>query len=88
MAKIAKYVLSLTIVGLAGAVAGYFFVLPHLGKSTAANVTGLTGHVKRGEYLATAAGCFTCHTDYKKKGKLLAGDQNAFRNVLRPQHHA
>jgi len=31
------------------------------------------GDAKRGEYLVVAAGCLTCHTDYKKKGKLLAG---------------
>ncbi len=29
--------------------------------------------VKRGEYLARAGLCITCHTDYKNNGKLLAG---------------
>ena len=29
--------------------------------------------VKRGEYLITAGGCVSCHTDFKKKGKPFAG---------------
>ena len=57
-------------------VAGYFLVLPNLGRSVqAVDVRDLTGDAKRGAYLAVAAGCLTCHTDYKKKGKLLAGGQ-------------
>jgi mono/diheme cytochrome c family protein len=31
------------------------------------------GSAKRGEYIFTAAGCKTCHTDIKGKGALLAG---------------
>ena len=74
MVKIAKYVFWLAAIGVFCLVAGYLWVLPHLGRSTPpVSVAGLTGDSKRGAYLATAAGCLTCHTNYKTKGKLLAG---------------
>ena len=74
MAKLVKYTFWLAMIGVFSIVAGYFLVLPHLGRSTVAvTVTGLTGDPMRGAYVATAAGCLTCHTDYKNKGKLLAG---------------
>lgn len=74
MAKLLRSVVWLTLIGVVVLVAGYFVVLPQLGRSVqAVPVAGLAGDAKRGEYLAIAAGCLTCHTDYKKKGKLLAG---------------
>ncbi|MFT7576224.1 MAG: mono/diheme cytochrome c family protein [Alphaproteobacteria bacterium] len=74
MANLVKYTFWLAMIGVFFIVAGYYLVLPHLGRSTVAvTVTGLTGDPKRGAYVATAAGCLTCHTDYKHKGKLLAG---------------
>ena len=64
----------LAISGVVCFVAGYLLVLPQLGRSAQAiSVADLTGDARRGAYLAVAAGCLTCHTDYKKKGKLLAG---------------
>lgn len=55
-------------------VAGYFVVLPQLGRSVEpVSVEGLAGDPERGAYLAVASGCLTCHTDYRAKGKLLAG---------------
>jgi mono/diheme cytochrome c family protein len=74
MAKLVRYGLWLAIIGVVCVVAGYFLVLPRLGRSTPpVSVAGLKGDAKRGADLAIAAGCLTCHTDYKKKGKLLAG---------------
>jgi len=74
MAKLTRSMAWLALIGVVVLVAGYFVVLPQLGRSMrAVAVTGLTGDAKRGEYLAVAAGCLTCHTDYKKKGRLLAG---------------
>ncbi len=74
MAKLLKYIFWSAMIGLACVIAGYWFVLPKLGRSTPpVAVAGVTGDAKRGAYLAIAAGCLTCHTDYKKKGKLLAG---------------
>ena len=74
MHQIAKYVIGLAVISLITAIFGYLLVLPELGRSTSAvAVKGLNGDAKRGEYLASAAGCLTCHTDFKKKGKLLAG---------------
>jgi mono/diheme cytochrome c family protein len=74
MAKFVRYVLWVAMTGLVVAIAGYVLVLPKLGRSTqAVAIAGLIGDPKRGAYLATAAGCLTCHTNYKKKGKLLAG---------------
>lgn len=74
MARLLRYVLGLGLVGLVVVVAGYVLVLPQLGRSVEpVDVSGLTGDPARGAYLAVAAGCLTCHTDYKKKGQLLAG---------------
>jgi len=74
MANLVKYLLWFAMLSIVCVVAGYFLALPHLGCSTPpVSVAGLTGDAKRGGYLAIAAGCLTCHTDYKKKGKLLAG---------------
>jgi mono/diheme cytochrome c family protein len=74
MAKLTRAVVWLTLIGVVVLVVGYFVVLPQLGRSAQpVSVANLTGDAKRGEYLAIAAGCLTCHTDYKKKGKLLAG---------------
>lgn len=74
MARPLRYVAGLVLIGLVGLVAGYGLVLPHLGRSVEpVAVSGLAGDAARGAYLAVAAGCLTCHTDYKKKGKLLAG---------------
>ena len=38
-----------------------------------AGVAGAQDQVKRGEYLARAGGCFSCHTDEANKGPELAG---------------
>lgn len=74
MARFARFIIWLALTGVVIVVAGYFLALPKLGRSVqAVNVDGLTGNAKRGAYLAVAAGCLTCHTDHKKKGKLLAG---------------
>lgn len=74
MARFLRCTVWLVFIGTAIAVAGYFLVLPNLGRSVEAiNVKGLNGDAKRGAYVAVAAGCLTCHTDYKNKGKLLAG---------------
>ena len=74
MARFAKTILWLAVVAALVVVAGYHLVLPHLGRSTeAVAVDNLTGDETRGAYLAVAAGCLTCHTNYKGKGKLLAG---------------
>lgn len=59
---------------LTAGVVGSMLVLPQLGRSVpAVAVDGLIGNAERGAYLATAAGCLTCHTDFKNKGQLLAG---------------
>ncbi len=74
MAKLARAVVWLTLIGVVVLVVGYFVVLPQLGRSAQpVSVANLAGDAKRGEYLSIAAGCLTCHTDFKKKGKLLAG---------------
>lgn len=74
MAKLTRYVAGLGLTGLIAAVVGYFLVLPQLGRSVEpVALSGLTGDPARGAYLAVAAGCLTCHTDYKKKGRPLAG---------------
>ncbi len=74
MARFLRGVLWLGILALLAAVASYLLVLPRLGQSDAsASLDGLTGNVERGKYLVTAGGCIACHTDLKKKGKLLAG---------------
>lgn len=74
MAKLAKSVLWFALIGVVILGAGYVVVLPHVGRAIEpVAVAGVTGDAKRGAYLAVAAGCLTCHTDYKKKGKLLAG---------------
>ncbi len=74
MAKLARAVVWLTLIGVVVLVVGYFVVLPQLGRSAQpVSVANLAGDAKRGEYLAIAAGCLTCHTDFKKKSKLLAG---------------
>lgn len=62
------------VVSVALAVAGYIAVLPQLGQPSASvSVATLAGDADRGKYLVTAGGCIACHTDLKKKGKLLAG---------------
>jgi len=54
--------------------AAYWLVLPRLGTpGPPRNLAGITGDPVRGKYLATAAGCVTCHTDLKGKGALFAG---------------
>ena len=74
MTKLGRLVVWLTLIGVVVLVAGYSVALPQLGGSVRPiSVADLTGDAKRGEYLAVAAGCLTCHTDYKKKGQLLAG---------------
>lgn len=74
MKKLLRYGFYLVMIAVACILAGYSLVLPRLGHSTPpVTVAGLTGDAERGAYLAIAAGCLTCHTDYKKKGKLLAG---------------
>ena len=74
MTRFLRYIVGPALIGVVIVIAGYFLVLPNLGRSVqAVDLRDLTGDAKRGAYLAVAAGCLTCHTDYKKKGKLLAG---------------
>ena len=74
MNTLVRCIVGLAVFGMVGVFAGYLLVLPHLGRSVQpADVSGLTGDAARGAYLAVAAGCLACHTDYRKKGRMLAG---------------
>ena len=53
---------------------GYLIVLPRLGQvDVSAIATSTKGDMRRGAYVATASGCYACHTDTKGKGKPFAG---------------
>lgn len=58
----------------AGIVVAYVAILPGLGVSVLPPLDAtMTGDSERGSYVATAAGCYACHTDTKNKGQAYAG---------------
>ena len=60
--------------GVAGFVVVYFAILPRLGQpGEPRDFASIAGDAERGKYLIAAAGCIACHTDFKKKGRFLAG---------------
>ncbi|MGI9408278.1 MAG: c-type cytochrome [Hyphomicrobiaceae bacterium] len=69
-----KRVFWIVAISLAGLVGGYFLVIPRLGQAGDVSIDDtIAGDTKRGAYVATAAGCYTCHTDDKGKGEPFAG---------------
>ena len=70
MQRLSKMFLVVCMLG----VALYFFVLPEIGRSGVSAIpVSVVGDAKRGEYIATASGCYACHTDTKNKGKPFSG---------------
>lgn len=61
--------------GLVALLAGYFLVLPQLGRAAPppVDLAALTGDPARGEMVFRAGSCAVCHTDVANEGSFLAG---------------
>lgn len=74
MRTLIRILVGLALLGMVGFAVVYFAVLPRLGlPGEPRDFSGISGNAERGKYLLAAAGCIACHTDFKKKGKFLAG---------------
>lgn len=63
-----------TIALLGMGLSAYLFILPHIGRMPVRTMDpGISGDATRGAYIATAAGCYACHTNTKGKGQPFAG---------------
>ncbi|HHI82829.1 MAG TPA: c-type cytochrome, partial [Rhizobiales bacterium] len=74
MRKLLRGLMWLGALAFAGFGILYWMVLPLLGAAQSPpDLDHLKGDARRGAYIATAAGCYACHTDVKKGGKPYAG---------------
>lgn len=72
-----RRLLVLSVVTCVIGVTSYGVILPELGRAELSAIEStIVGNAKRGAYIATAAGCYACHTDTKNNGEPFAGGRS------------